>query len=145
MRLRGRLYGLGMKKCGKDFQVTHDVIIRGLENLSVGNHVYIGNMTVLLGSGKIYIDDNVQIGPHCTLASGKHKYVNGSFSRYESEIGKIVIEKGSWIAANCVLAYGAVLPQGSVLAACSYLSKPLKNPNSIYGGVPAEFIMKYSL
>ena len=31
MRFRGFLYGVGMKKCGKDFQVTHNAIIKELE------------------------------------------------------------------------------------------------------------------
>lgn len=36
MRLRGFLYGLGMAKSGKNIQVTHDAILRDLENMSMG-------------------------------------------------------------------------------------------------------------
>ena len=59
MRLRGGLYGLGMMKCGKDFQVTHDANVKVLEKISVGDHVFIGNSSVLLGGGGIEIEDYV--------------------------------------------------------------------------------------
>lgn len=36
MRFRGFLYGLGMAKRGKNIQVTHDAILRDLENMSLG-------------------------------------------------------------------------------------------------------------
>lgn len=35
MRFRGFLYGLGMAKSGKNIQVTHDAILRDLENISM--------------------------------------------------------------------------------------------------------------
>jgi len=144
MRFRGWLYGLGMKKCGKDFQITHDAILKELENIFIGNYVYIADMTILMGSGEIHIGDNVQIGPHCTLVSSDHKFINGIFSKHQGEKGTIIIEQGSWIAANCVVAKGAVLPERSVLAACSFLSKHMESPRSMYGGVPAKFIKDLS-
>lgn len=140
MRFRGWLYGLGMKKCGKNFQVTHDANIKTLERTTIGNNVFIGNGSILLGSGYICIFDDVQIGPHCTLVSGNHKFQDGVFVKKESNIGTIILNKGSWVGANCVLAVNASLPQGSVLGACSFLSKNMDKPNCVYGGVPAKFI-----
>ena len=43
MKFRGWLYGLGMKRCGNDFQVTHDAIIKDFSGISIGNHVFCGN------------------------------------------------------------------------------------------------------
>ena len=40
MRSRGFLYGLGMAKCGKNIQVTHDAILRDLENICMGGEFY---------------------------------------------------------------------------------------------------------
>lgn len=53
MRFRGWLYGLGMKKCGRDFQVTHDARITGLECMTVGKHCFVGNQTLIFANNDI--------------------------------------------------------------------------------------------
>ena len=58
----------------------------------------------------------------------------------KSDIGHIIVGRGAWIAANCTLVKGAVLPQNSVLAANSCLIKKMEISNAIYGGVPAQLI-----
>ncbi len=141
MRFRGYLYSFGMKKCGSNFQVSHSVIINTLEGLSVGNNVYVANFTVIL-SKHIQLEDDVLIGPSCVFSSSNHILENGSF-RNLSESGKeVIIGSGSWVAANCTILSGAVLPKGSVLAANSALTSKLdcNLPLSIYGGNPAKFI-----
>lgn len=143
MRLRGFLYGLGMISCGRDFQVAHDVNIKALECIEVGNHCFIGNNVLLLGSGGTYISDEVLIGPNTIIISGKHSYCNGSFrfgKPSDKTRDKIVLSFGSWVGGNCTVFAGAHLPQGSVLSANSLLNKQFEITNSIYGGVPAKFI-----
>ena len=129
-----------MMKCGKDFQVTHDANIKVLEKIIVGNHVFIGNSTVLLGGGGVEIEDYVLIAPHVVIVSGNHTFSNGNFRFGESQLGKIILKKGSWIAANCTITQGAVLPEASVLGANSLLNKVFEQSNALYGGVPAKWI-----
>lgn len=140
MRFRGYLYGLGMTSCGKNFQVSHDVIIKGFDNINIGDHIFIGSHSILMGSGKIYIEDEVLIGPHVIIISGNHTKINSSYRYGNADIGRIVIGRGAWIAANCTIGKDTVLPQGSILAANSFLNKKQDTPNSLYGGVPAKFI-----
>lgn len=140
MRFRGWLYGLGMIKCGRNFQVTHDAILRDLGQIKAGNNNFVGNQTVMWGGGIIDLHNNILIGPHCTLISSNHSSKNGSYYGGGSSPGLIIIKSGSWIAANCTIAKGAVLPENSVLGANSLLNKAFSEPNSIYGGVPAKFI-----
>ena len=140
MRFRGFFYGLGMMKCGKDFQVTHDANVKVLEKISVGDHVFIGNSSVLLGGGGIEIEDYVLIAPHVVIVSGNHTFFNGTFRYGESQLGKITLKKGSWIAANSTVTQGAVLPEASVLGANSLLNKAFNQSNALYGGVPAKWI-----
>ena len=138
MRLRGWLYGLGLKECGTDLWVTHDAILKDLEHISIGNHVFIGNGTFIMGN--ICIEDEVQIAMHSVLVSNNHTSIDGSYRYGKSDIGYITVKKGAWIAANCTLIKGTVLPQNSVLAANSCLTKEMETPNSVYGGVPAILI-----
>ena len=140
MRFRGWLYGLGMKKCGCDFQVTHDAIIKDLWGISVGNHVFVGNGTVIMGSGTIDIEDEVQLAPHVILISGNHTSMNGSFRYGKGDSGHIHIGRGAWVAGNSTVQKDSALPANSVLSANSFLNKCFTDENSIYGGVPAKFI-----
>ncbi len=129
-----------MEHAGKDFQVTHDAIIKDLEHILVGAHCFIGNGSVMMGSGKIEIGDEVLIAPHVVVISGNHSMKNGSFRYGKADIGNINIGEGAWIAANCTVQRGAILPAHSVLSANSFLNKPFKEEFALYGGVPARFI-----
>lgn len=140
MRIRGWFYGLGMAKCGKDLQVTHDAIVKGLQRIYVGNNCFFGNHTVIMGSGKIIIEDQVMLAPHVILISGNHTSENGSYRYGKSDAGEIFIGRGSWIAGNSTIQKDSVLPANSVLSANSFLNKCFNLENSIYGGVPAKFI-----
>lgn len=142
MRFRGWFYGLGMSKCGKDFQVTHDAVIKDLSGISVGSHVFVGNGTVIMGSGMIEIGDEVQFAPHCIIISGNHTMKDGSFRYGEGDRGHIYIGRGAWVAGNSTIQRGSKLPAGSVLSANSFLNKVYEEPLSLYGGVPAKFIKR---
>lgn len=140
MRMRGFLYGLGMKHCGKDFQVTHDAIIRDLQGISVGDHCFVGNHSVIMGSGSTLIGDEVLIAPHVIIISGNHTSLNNSYRYGKRSDGEIIIGRGSWVAGNATVQKGAILPAGSVLSASSFLNKPFTQENALYGGVPAQLI-----
>ena len=140
MSFRGFMYGLAMKKCGKDFQVTHDANLKVLQEISIGNHVFIGNATVLLAGGGIMIEDNVLIGPHCILVSGNHSFENGSYRFGKSILGEIIIKHGSWVGGNCTVTKSSILPPFSVLGANSLLNKQFIESNALYAGVPAKLV-----
>lgn len=144
MRFRGWLYGLGMKECGKNFQVAHDVIINSLEGLSVGNNVYFAMRSVFFTSYEVYIGNNVIFGPACLLTSSNHTFCNGSYRYGPSKLSKVKIEDGCWIAGHCVVLPGAVLPNSSILAAGAVLTAHLDSvkSNSIYTGIPAKISKK---
>ena len=132
MRFRGFLYGVGMKKCGKDFQVTHNAIIKELEGLSVGDNCFLGR--------SIIIEDQVLIAPNVVIISGNHTSQNGSYRYGKGNAGIIRLEYGSWVAGNCVVQKDSTLPSNSVLAANSVLNKIFTEANGIYAGNPAKLI-----
>ena len=93
MRFRGWFYGLGMARRGKDFQVTHDAVIKDLQGVSVGKHVFIGNHSVVMGSGTIEIEDEVQLAPHVILISGNHTSQNGSYRYGKGDVAISILEE----------------------------------------------------
>lgn len=144
MRFRGWLYGLGMRSCGKNFQVAHSASLQGVENFIVGCDAYFANQVIVLASTTIRIEDEVMIGPNSVLVTGNHTLYNGSFRYASAPARSIFLRRGAWVAANCTVLAGAILPEGSVLSANSCLHsikdemKMLKY--SVYGGNPARII-----
>lgn len=140
MRFRGWLYSVGIHKCANDFQVSANVIIKNLENLEIGNNVYIAPNVVINAIDTITLNDQVMVGFNSVLVSGNHTMIDGSFRYGTSCLKPIVIGKGSWVSANCTLTAGSQLPPSSLLAANSVLGKSFTEGFSIYGGVPARKI-----
>lgn len=140
MRLRGFFYGLVMKKCGKDFQVTNNAILKGIQNFDIGDNVFIGNNTIIMGSGKLIIENEVMIAPGTIIVNGNHTSDGKSYRYGKIHKGLVKIGEGSWVGANCTISSGGELPQNSILGANSFLSKKFKHRNSLYAGVPSKFI-----
>lgn len=138
MRLRGLLYSLGMAECGRNFQITSSAYINSLAGLSFGNDIYIAHNSVLIGVD-ISIGDEVIVGPNCVVSGGNHQFSNGSFRFAKSVNLPVVIGAGSWVAANCTITGGTILPARSVLAAGAVLTKKFEQENAVYCGIPAKF------
>lgn len=140
MRLRGFLYSLMMEECGKNLQVSSTVIFNSLSGVRVGNNVYIAPNNVFIVTN-IYIMDDVILGPSSVYSGANHQFDGHSFRSLPSKsTGPIIIYEGSWVAANCTITSGSILPKYSLLAAGSVLNKKMMDENMVYGGTPAKKI-----
>lgn len=128
-----------MDKCGSNFQVASNVYLGTLSNMKVGNNVYIAPNNIFVGLN-FEINDDVIIGPNCVFSSGNHQFDGKSFRFLKSIQEKVIIKEGAWIAGNCSIIAGSILPKGSILAAGAVLNKKFDSEYAIYGGVPAKFI-----
>lgn len=144
MRFRGWLYGLGMKSCGKNFQVSQNVIINGLEGLSVGDNTFINNNCTILSTYGINFGSEVIVGPGCVFSANNHLPKGNSFRYGGRETASISIGKGSWIAANCTILLGSNIPDYSLVAAGAVFldksSTASMDSGYVWGGIPAKKI-----
>ena len=138
MRMRGSMYSLLMKECGSNFQITSSAYLNSLSGLDVGKNVYIAHNVVVIGID-IKIGDNTIIGPNCVISGGNHRFKDDSFRFEKSTIEAVEIGSGSWVAANCTITGGSKLPDMSILAAGSVLTKKQSEAKSVYKGAPAKF------
>jgi acetyltransferase-like isoleucine patch superfamily enzyme len=146
MRFRGWLYGMGMNKCGRNFQITHSAILNSLECFEIGDNVYIANFCDFIGNGKIIIENNVLFGPNVVISSGNHTYKDNSFRFGKSTKDDVLVKNGSWIAANCVITAGSIVPEKSIVSAGSvFTKKSCGSPFTIYRGNPAESIKRVNV
>ncbi|MDE5587290.1 MAG: acyltransferase [Bacilli bacterium] len=146
MRLRGFFYSFGMKQCGRDFQVAHDVKLLNIETISAGNNSYVAYGSILIANpnGEIIIGNQVMIGPQCVLVSDNHTSAHGSYRYGQFVEGNIIIEDGAWVGAHCTILLNSKLPSNSCLGANSVLNRSYDTPNSIYVGQPAHRYTKSS-
>lgn len=141
MRFRGFLYGVFMNDCGKNFQVAHNVILNTLENIIIGNNVYIApNSMIMAGSKKnIIFKDNILIGPYTIIINCNHTYIDKSVRFGGTKCEDILIYNEVWISSHCIILGGSVINNNTIIAANSMVNKPLQKC-SIYGGSPVRFI-----
>jgi acetyltransferase-like isoleucine patch superfamily enzyme len=141
MRFRGWCYSFVMPCSPKNFQVSSTAILRNLENLYVGDNVYLAPGSVINAIDTITLENDVMIAFHSVVTSGNHTMMNSSYRFGVSKKAPIVIKKGSWIAANCTIVAGTVIEQSCLIAANS-LARGICEKYGVYSGVPIKLIKK---
>lgn len=121
---------------------------QGPIQFNYGCHTFIGENffanfnTTILDDGKIYIGDNVMLGPNVSLMASSHpliseeriamKYEDGhvSVSEYAKEIH---IGNNVWIACNVVVCGGVNIGNNVVIGAGSVVTKDIPDNYIAYG------------
>lgn len=133
--LRAELLGFG----GRDVRVAPGAIIRVRDKNAVGRNIFIGLYTYL--NGPITIEDDVLIGPHCSLTAGHHKFdpATGCFSaRTDADYdNSIVIGRGSWLATGVTVTAGVKIGRANLVCANAVVTKSTPD-YAIMAGVPAR-------
>lgn len=117
---------------------------------AIKNGLKVGDKTRILGMPNFGSEPYlVRIGNHCTITSGV-KFVthDGATWLFRDEIefkdvkryGSIKIEDNCFIGINSILMPNIIIGENSIVAAGSLVNKSIP-PNSVYGGVPAKYLM----
>jgi acetyltransferase-like isoleucine patch superfamily enzyme len=110
----------------------YNYIVQYPENLVLGKNFDIGTFTYLNSQFGIEIEDNVQIGSHCSIYS---------HSTIDSKKGKIRLKKNCKIGTHSTIMPGVTVGENSTIAAYSFVTKNIPK-NQIWGGVPAKLLKK---
>ena len=137
-RARGKLYEPYLKKFGKNFKVASQAFIFNPNQLSVGDHVYIG-FNSYLGQGEIHLEDEVLIGNLVSITASNHLIKGNSFRFGGFRAEPIIIGKGSWIGAQSSIMAGVELGGPCLVASGSVVTRSFQSGLAI-GGVPAKQI-----
>jgi acetyltransferase-like isoleucine patch superfamily enzyme len=129
---RAKFYGFG-----ENSSVYDSCYIFG--DVQVGCHTWIGQFTILDGSGIL------KIGNYCTISAGVHIYTHDNIKNTLSG-GKLPLEKKSviiedccYIAPHCVISKGVSIGKHSLIAANSFVKNSIE-PFSVAAGNPAKVI-----
>ena len=108
-----RLFGA---KIGKGVLIRSSARVTYPWKLTIGNHSWVGDDTVLYNLGTIEIGSNVAIAHRVYLCTGFHDYVDPRFSIGASPI---VIEDEVWIPNDVFVGPGVRIGRGAVIGARS--------------------------
>lgn len=109
-------------------------ILRG-NNIKIGTNCSIGVSCRLIDVGAIEIGNGVLISHNVTIVSGTH-YTDTMRS---PKRGDIIIGDGVWIGASVTIVGPAVIGEGAIIGANSFVTGDVL-PRSIVGGSPARVL-----
>lgn len=107
------------------------------KNIRFGKNVFINSICYFQDQAEIDIEDEVHIGPHCTLATMNHGLKPED--RATTYPAPIVIKKNAWLGAGVIVCPGVTVGENAVVAAGAVVTKDVP-ANTVVGGVPAKMI-----
>lgn len=154
-----------LKSCGEDVFISGNVEIRRPHLVEIGKHVAIDTgvyittqavikdythlspyITVIGGAkSKLVMEEFVTIAAGSRIIAGSDKFLGAGFTsvtvpdayRDEVEFSTVTLKRFSGIGTNVVIMPGVTIAEGSVIGACSLVTRDTE-PWTIYMGVPAK-------
>jgi acetyltransferase-like isoleucine patch superfamily enzyme len=109
--------------------------------ITIGNHCFIGEGTVIRGQGGVHIGNHVYTGPHVKIVAADHVFEDPQTLIKNQGITArgIVIENDVWLATGVIVTDGVTIGEGSVVGAGAVVTESLP-PYSVAVGSPAKRI-----
>ena len=152
-----------LKKLGENVIIENSVLMFHVENISIGNNVYVGHNTILKAyhknqmcigdgtwigqncffhsAGGIQIGNNVGIGPSVKILTSNHKKQNfgKAVLHNELEFKEVIVEDDSDLGVGCIILPGIKVGKGAIVGAGAVVTKDVPS-FSIVAGNPARII-----
>jgi len=107
-------------------------VVSHLKNFKLGKNTDIGAFTYINAKNGVIIEDDVQIGSHCSVYS---------VSTIDGKQGKVVLKKNCKVGSHSVIMPGITIGENSIIGAFGFVTKDVP-PNVIAYGIPAKIIKK---
>lgn len=129
---------------GPHCMIDDFTFLYGGKGISIGRYVHIACFVSVLGGGELAIGDYVGVSSGCRLVTGTDHYEGGARmctalppEQRNVILGKMVIEKDSFLGANAVVLPNVVIGEGAIVGACSLVLEDCM-PWTIYAGIPCK-------
>ncbi|HLC81146.1 MAG TPA: aminotransferase class V-fold PLP-dependent enzyme [Candidatus Nanoarchaeia archaeon] len=100
------------------------------ELFDLGEKVDIGSFTYINAKYRVTLEDNVQIGSHCSIYS---------VSTIDNKQGPVLIQKNAAVGSHSTIMPGVSIGKNSIVGAHSFVNKDIPD-NVIAVGVPAKVV-----
>ena len=105
-------------------------LVQHKDNLSLGYKTDIGAFTYINAKYGVTIEDEVQIGSHCSIYS---------VSTIDGKEGEVVLKRNCKIGAHSTIMPGVTVGENAVVGAMSFVNCDIPD-NCVAVGVPAKII-----
>ena len=102
------------------------------KNLKLGKNTDIGAFTYINAKCKVEIQEDVQIGSHCSIYS---------WSTIDNKRGKVTIKKGAKIGSHSLIMPGVTIGESTIIGAFSFVHNNIPD-NVVAFGIPAKIVRK---
>ncbi len=107
-------------------------LVQHVKNLKLGKNTDIGAFTYINAEAGVTIEDEVQIGSHCSIYS---------VSTIDDKRAPVVLKKNCRIGAHTTVMPGVTIGKNTVVGAHSFVNRDLPS-NVVAVGCPAKTIRK---
>ncbi len=106
-----------------------------IENIKIGNNVYINFNMVAMARGGVTIEDDVQIAANVQILTNNHD----PYERQVLTCKPVIIRQGSWIGAGATILPGVEIGRYAIVGAASVVTKDVPD-YAVVAGNPAKVI-----
>ena len=107
-------------------------LVSHVKSLQMGKKTDIGAFTYINAKNGVVIEDEVQVGSHCSIYS---------VSTIDNKEGKVWLKKNCKIGSHSVIMPGVTVGENAVVGAFSFVKENIPD-NTLAYGVPAKIIKK---
>lgn len=128
-------------RCGHNVHIKSGCRFFEVNQLFIGNDVYIGPDAWIDAQGTVTISDGTIVGPRLKIYSASHNHRSEKLLPYDEIIvsGPVVVGANTWIGGDVIIVPGVSIGEGSVIGAGAVVTKS-HPPCTILGGNPAQKI-----
>lgn len=105
-------------------------LVQNVRNLTLGKRTDIGAFTYINAKHGVVLEDEVQIGSHCSIYS---------VSTIDEKTGPVVLKRNCRIGSHSVIMPGVTVGENSVIGAFSFVNRDIPD-NVVALGVPARIV-----
>lgn len=105
-------------------------MVQHKKNLILGRKTDIGAFTYINAKYGVEIQDEVQIGSHCSIYS---------VSTIDDKQGRVLLKKKCLIGSHSVIMPGVTIGENSIVGAFSFVNRDIPD-NVVVVGVPAKIV-----
>ena len=136
------------------WQVTGEVIFKGSANIGNGSKISASGLLIIgdefnitaassiVATTRIEFNNNVLVSWECLIMDTDFHSITNEDGIQINIPKPIVVGSNVWVGCRSLILKGSEIPDGTIVAAGSIVSKKIFNPNTIIAGNPAETIKK---
>ena len=109
-------------------------VVQNVSGLQLGNMTDIGAFSYINALNGVIIEDNVQIGSHCSIYS---------VSTIDNRAGAVVLKSNCCVGSHTTILPGVSIGKNSIIGAHSLVNESIPD-NVVAFGVPAKVIRENS-